>query len=202
MKKFLIAVILTFGLFSYSFVMSSPGSSADLSSEVGNYQGKWWINVGPIIGDSHSTSSNVYAASGFGINTSINIMPFQHQLLTLSTTSEGLIAAVPFFGLITDSDSTSDASLLYGLIGKNHYGYISFSTGISRVKFRDKSEFIFGNYNHTIKHSAVSIGLPFQSQIFWTPCRYFGLGIIGFANVNHIKNYYGGGLEIQTGVLR
>ncbi len=45
-------------------------------------------------------------------------------------------------------------------------------------------------------------GIPLQFQLFCTPSRVFGFGLIGFGNINKERSYYGGMLCIQLGKLR
>jgi hypothetical protein len=46
------------------------------------------------------------------------------------------------------------------------------------------------------------IGLPLETQVFWRPSRVFGLGLYGFADINHSQSFVGVTLGIQLGRLR
>jgi hypothetical protein len=70
-----------------------------------------------------------------------------------------------------------DVGALYGRSYKTGFAMISGSAGIA---------YVGGNANPTV-------GIPLESQIFWTPTRYFGIGVYGFGNIN-TKNSFGGAL--------
>jgi hypothetical protein len=46
------------------------------------------------------------------------------------------------------------------------------------------------------------IGLAMSGQIFWTPSRFFGIGLSGFANMNSNRSFYGAMLALRLGKLR
>lgn len=82
---------------------------------------------------------------------------------------------------------TWDIAGIYGKSYKSPQAMISFGTGIAFVNTNDLSE------------KSGTVGLPFESQIFWTPTRFFGVGIYGFGNINSIKSFGGALLGIQIG---
>lgn len=47
--------------------------------------------------------------------------------------------------------------------------------------------------------SAGTVGIPLESQIFWTPTEYFGIGIYAFGNVNTKQTFAGALLGLQIG---
>jgi hypothetical protein len=76
-----------------------------------------------------------------------------------------------------------DVAALYGRSYKTQHAMISGSLGLAYVG----------------PSSEGTVGLPLESQIFWTPTQYFGIGIYGFGNIN-TKNTFGGALlGIQLG---
>ena len=46
---------------------------------------------------------------------------------------------------------------------------------------------------------AGTVGLPLDTQIFWTPTEYFGVGVYGFGNINTKGSFGGALLGIQIG---
>ena len=77
-----------------------------------------------------------------------------------------------------------DVAALYGRSYKTTSAMISLGAGLGYVG---------------PSSSAGTIGLPLESQIFWTPTEYFGIGVYGFGNLN-TKNSFGGALlGIQIG---
>lgn len=45
-------------------------------------------------------------------------------------------------------------------------------------------------------------GFPLETQVFWRPSKVFGLGLYGFADINHSQSFAGVTLGIQLGRLR
>jgi hypothetical protein len=46
------------------------------------------------------------------------------------------------------------------------------------------------------------IGFPLETQVFWRPSKVFGIGLYGFADINHLQSFAGVTLGIQLGRLR
>ena len=46
------------------------------------------------------------------------------------------------------------------------------------------------------------IGFPLEAQAFWRPSKIFGVGLYGFADINHLHSFAGVTLGIQLGRLR
>lgn len=46
------------------------------------------------------------------------------------------------------------------------------------------------------------IGLPIEAQVFWRPCRFAGIGLYGFLNINAEETFWGCNLTLQAGRLR
>lgn len=169
----------------------------DSRSEFGCY----WFNVGVGAGsvhrgfDSNSTENEI--CPSFGINFS-------------SQVKKGLIS-IRFiyneemnFLRISPKPSVSDFGVLYGRMAKVSFGFVSISGGISYV-FGEQLGAYKGISNYTFNYETKTystIGIPFESQIFWTPRPNIGFGIYGFANINSERSFYGGLFCIQLGKLR
>jgi hypothetical protein len=46
------------------------------------------------------------------------------------------------------------------------------------------------------------LGFPVEAQAFWRPSKVFGIGLYGFADINHLQSFAGVTLGIQLGRLR
>lgn len=77
-----------------------------------------------------------------------------------------------------------DVGALYGRSYKTQYAMISGSAGVAYVG---------------PSSTAGTVGLPLESQIFWTPTRYFGIGVYGFGNINSKQSFAGALLGLQLG---
>jgi hypothetical protein len=77
-----------------------------------------------------------------------------------------------------------DAGALYGRSYKTQHAMISGSAGVGYVGPSSK---------------VGKVGIPLESQIFWTPTHYFGIGIYGFGNLNTKQSFGGALLGIQLG---
>ena len=48
----------------------------------------------------------------------------------------------------------------------------------------------------------MQLGFPIETQLFWRPLRFLGIGLYGFANMNSQESFCGGTLSLQVGKLR
>jgi hypothetical protein len=156
---------------------ASPMTAQGMAAQ---YKHPWWINGG--IGLTTGASSD--SPTDFGFNVSLNFQPTKHQLLTFRS------AGADFIG-----GDYYDYALMYGAISRNPNGYVSATTGISAVSF-NKSALIAENVT-----SSSAIGLPLEVQAFWTPVPNFGVGVIGYGNINDQRSFYGMVLAIQLANL-
>ena len=83
-----------------------------------------------------------------------------------------------------DKTQNWDAGVLYGRSYKTQHAMISLGAGVAYVG---------------PSSSAGTVGLPLESQIFWTPTDYFGIGVYGFGNLNTKSSFGGALLGIQIG---
>ncbi|MHB2148479.1 hypothetical protein ACX8XP_05435 [Calditrichota bacterium LG25] len=100
-----------------------------------------------------------------------------------------------------------DVGLLYGKSAKASYGLASIAAGIGvvgGVRRGDKIGSSGGFFEETYyeKLTFLTVGVPIETQLFWTPFSFVGIGIYGFANLNMEKSYWGGLFSIQFGKLR
>lgn len=119
-----------------------------------------------------------------------------------------------FFGLRADevfdaSDMREDIradeyAIIFGMSMNYQLGHLGFGTGISNVKdFSPGTPITFGG-SHIVRYEKIehsTIGLPIHFEAFFTPVRFFGIGVILFANINSSQSFGGFCLCIQFGKL-
>ena len=105
------------------------------------------------------------------------------------------------FFKVSPLENVWDLGVLYGRIARRSFGFASISGGLCLVGGVRRGSFEnLSNYTiHYDKHPYNTFGIPFESQLFWTPSPFIGFGIYGFANVNPDKSFFGGLFCIQLG---
>jgi hypothetical protein len=153
------------------------------------YANPWWVDVGAGVaglGDSHDFG----VLPGFSGAVDVNYMLSKHQLITARATDiSGLIFIADF--------NMQDAGLMYGLIQKWKYGYVSASAGVAYTH-TSLGLSLFGS-NSVAGESMVGIPLEINAGI--TPFQHLGFGVKLFANVNKQFIGYGALAEISVGHL-
>ncbi len=99
------------------------------------------------------------------------------------------------------AESVSDIGYLPGIVNKYRYGYMSLAAGVAYIYGQYKGDEIEGSslligtdYEKKRYHS---IGLPFQSELFFTPFEWFGVGFTGYADWNYYRPFWGVSLCVQ-----
>lgn len=173
------------------------------STEAYQGQGDWWVNLAGGGGYFIGLPSDVYNHGGvFALATgaSFNYRTAENQFLTARFTEFG-IAELDLDAIECDvfmhqiggrcrakSASAYDVSLLYGLIKKADYGYVSISAGPGLSHWNGNGITVTEHdgtsmyFPHTDPKTALSLAL--ESQAFWTPTKYFGIGLIALGNVS------------------
>lgn len=148
----------------------------------------YWFNAG---GGASSVQGGL-GESSFGVSPGVS---FSYQLGN-NLFSVRHVYNVEFqihvFGESSTPEAVWDVGALYGRIAKASYGFASISGGIS----------IVGEVRPYKERTFLTAGIPFETQLFWTPLPSFGIGIYGFANLNREKSFVGALLCIQIGKLR
>lgn len=88
-------------------------------------------------------------------------------------------------------ESASDFGILYGFAQKSSSHLASYGIGlgiVARGGYSDKRTFI--------------MGIPLEFQLFSRISSSFGIGLYGFANINHKKSFYGATLCLQFGKFK
>jgi hypothetical protein len=95
------------------------------------------------------------------------------------------------------SDGFSDVALLYGRATRAPSRTLaSLSLGLAVVD-GCRGEGLGG----CLDRPSV-IGFPVETQVSWRPAKFLGIGLYGFANINHWQSFAGVTLAIQLGRLR
>jgi hypothetical protein len=155
-----------------------------------DYSHTWWFNLGYGAGgatqNSGSYSSNNSGPAG---ELSFNYATTNHQLFSLRATgvSQGFA-----------NGGNQDVGVLYGVMNKTDQFMASLSGGLAYTSSIDNPTPL------TVDSSVTknTLGLPLETQLFWTPTKYVGLGVIGFGNINSTRSFGGVLLAIQLGKLK
>ena len=109
-----------------------------------------------------------------------------------------------------------DVGVLCGRIGriaKASYGFASISSGMSIVGGVRRGRYLGGTgewvgtsyyfgTSYYEENDFITVGIPVEGQLFWTPLAFFGIGFYGFANLNPEKSFVGALLCVQIGKLK
>lgn len=86
-------------------------------------------------------------------------------------------------------NSTRDVGFLGGFVEQGRYGHISLGSGLSIVTGRRSAE----------RSSAFpTLCVPIDLQAVFSPVRYLGIGVHGYATVTRQKNLIGAFLQLQV----
>lgn len=95
------------------------------------------------------------------------------------------------------SDGFSDVALLYGRATRAPERYqASVALGLA------VADGCTGSGLGGCRNRPSVFGLPLETQVFWRPSKFFGMGLYGFADINHLRSFAGVTLGIQLGRLR
>lgn len=198
------------------------------NSKVQDYSGTWWFNLGLGFGYLHDNHwhdlEHESETDGAVLGTiSFNYATFDNQLLTLRLTGVGEILddGTNSVNGTTDGaykdevhenfEGLTEIGVLYGLMHKSKYFLASAATGLAYVganyethQHKNDGDDFFddGTEFNQEKHTVSTIGLPLEAQVFLTPASFFGIGLIGTANVNSQVPFAGVMLGFQIGDLR
>jgi hypothetical protein len=173
------------------------------------YNNEWWLNAG--VGAAAGTNSGVplppipsyiYNAEkndaenvgGPAGEASLNLALTQHTLATARYVTSNNWNGNYGEGYFRE------AGLLYGVMAKARYGYISASAGVSYVNtgYTSGTDYLGVTFHDPDQKT---IGVPGEIQAFFTPIPYVGIGIIGFGDYNSHAPVAGAVLALQIGNL-
>jgi hypothetical protein len=202
MKKLLTALCLVAGVLPA--IADEPMADA---------KGTWWANfgAGPGVLTSHTADNadDDYDSSRNLSSISINYAHFSNQFIELRVSNLGhFIDFSCFVSCEEQLNKLQDIGLLYGIMKKEKWYTLGASVGLAYTDIEYKSgEKVYvpdGDYyttEYTYRNSQ-TLGLPAEAQLFYTPFKYFGIGLIGYLNINTEASGVGAMLAIQLGNLR
>ena len=94
-------------------------------------------------------------------------------------------------------DAGWDTGLLYGRAtrGRVYEAWAAMGVGLADGT---RSSSLFGQ-----EYQLPSVvGIPLEAHLTWTPANWFGLGLYGFADVNHSQSFAGVALGVELGLLQ
>ena len=172
------------------------------SDKTSTHNRHFWLNVALGVGGTKSIVGKRFRNyGGVAGELSLNYRLNYHWLLTAR--SIHLISYPYFNGRTTDcalfntsscdekQSWTSDKGVLMGYILQGDYGYGTLSLGLAHTEGITSAGSTKDEFN--------TIGFPLESQVFWTPSGFFGLGLIAFANINKYRWFGGTLLALQLG---
>ncbi len=152
---------------------------------------RWWLNIGAGLGNFHGENYPNEDIKGEGTaQISFNGMLSDHLFLTFATT------------VINESNNNDAAelALLLGYKDKKPSWYWSASAGVGYLEQRTTNYYYYRNssywYSSNRTDETDTLSIPVQGQLFWTPFKHFGIGLIGHASLGK-QQLYTGMLGIQ-----
>lgn len=105
--------------------------------------------------------------------------------------NDAALRTITLIGLIDGAEYTSDAGILCGLLYNGNLCQLSASAGLAYVEGRKNASFFNDKENFS------TLGVPLELQAFWKPFDHFGLGVIGFGNINSKRSFAGAVLALR-----
>ncbi|MFB6230042.1 MAG: hypothetical protein ABEL04_02705 [Salinibacter sp.] len=172
--RLLTCLFLLAGLLAVSagVLPASAQQSASGSDEATHRYG--WLNGGVGIGRTGLASS---VTGGAPVGDRVFVGGRYTQTKELNILSTGPVAAI------------WDAGPLVGLFEQGRWGHLSVASGATVVG---------GQRPDDPGTRSITLGVPLDAQVFFTPLRYVGVGVHGYANVNPGDNMLGWSLELQV----
>jgi hypothetical protein len=136
---------------------------------------RWWLNLGFGIGS--TTENDGRKVDGSAGQISFNGMITKKLFLSLASTHLG-----------HDDDDVRELALLLGYKNKNPNWYWSVGAGIANLEIQRR---VYYNYYSSTWYNYGSyvdernrFAVPVEGQLFWTPFKHFGIGVIGHASLS------------------
>ncbi|MGE3320507.1 MAG: hypothetical protein AB7I18_14550 [Candidatus Berkiella sp.] len=134
---------------------------------------RWWVNLGMGVGTAFNSGDNT--AGGSAAQLSFNGMITNNLFITLESTGMGR----------DYSREAHDVGLLLGYKSRRPNWYWSIGAGIAHYEYETMHSW-WNSRNYRYSSGAA---MPVQGQLFWTPVKHLGIGLIGHAVVS--KDSYG-----------
>lgn len=150
--------------------------------------GDWWLSWG--IGAGFGQHID-----GMGSNWSFNYQLSRHQIMSAHMggifNAKRFGAIDPFYGFVTTpmlinpgDGFAGDIGPMYGYVRHFSHAIFSIAAGLGYVRSRDNN--FADGCRASIKNT---IGVPFESQLFWSYHRRKGIGLMVYGNANSNKSY-------------
>lgn len=163
----------------FAFLLQSTVLFAQNDSDC-DYTRQWWLNIGAGVGtvsNNHDSDLNGDLAT----HLSFNGMITKNLFMTLEWT--GIVKDHNYYR----SEEAREFGLLLGFISKRPSWYWSAATGIGASRY-EKQYIRYSNYNYfssyTVTEGGTEFAVPVEGQLFWTPFKHFGVGVIGHVAVS------------------
>ena len=103
------------------------------------------------------------------------------------------------FGTRTGTD-VGEISIMYGRAGGGAVGVRSISAGVGLVSGEHRRR--GGGFSPQVEEFGPTVGIPIEAQFIFSPIRFLGVGVTGFANLNAEASFAGALLSLHLGKLR
>jgi hypothetical protein len=170
------------GLIVFCFLM---GSFSTLKSQTVQERHPWWVNLG---------AGPALIGTNFAMDAGM-VYCYQFENSLLSARILGITNYNPTVQRIDHSSTIykmTDYGVLYGPIWRFGKSYVSIAAGIGLVRAAKETS-ASGSTNS-------SISLPLETQWFWRPTDFVGVGIYFYTSVNFEKSFIGALFCAQLGM--
>ncbi len=145
---------------------------------------RWWLNLGAGIGN----ASSDYANDLNNLNSE-----GASQLSFNGMITDNLFMTLGWTGIYNNDNWDKDnevreLGLLLGYKSKRPNWYWSAATGVGASRYEtqyrvyNSSNYYYYSYKAT--ESTTYFAVPVEGQLFWTPFKHFGIGLVGHASVS------------------
>jgi hypothetical protein len=145
----------------------------------------WWVSLGAgpsLVGSTFSMNAGM-----------VYCYQFEHSVM-----SARMIGVTNKNPTVQEIDPThvnykfSDYSVLYGPLWQSEQAYVSIGAGIGLVRaaYETPSSIV----------ARTSVSLPLETQWFWRPTRFAGIGFYTYASLNFEKHLFGAIMCAQLGM--
>lgn len=141
---------------------------------------RWWLNLGVGVGNASSDYANdLNNLNGeVASQLSFNGMITDNLFMTLGWTGIYNKDGVDY------DNEVREIGLLLGYKSKRPNWYWAAATGIGASHYETQYQ-VYNRYSfYRVTESTTNFAVPVEGQLFWTPFKHFGIGLIGHASVS------------------
>lgn len=132
---------------------------------------RWWWNLGVGAGVASNDSHNFSAPA---VQLSFNGMLTETLFTTLEWTSV----------YNHDDEAARELGLLLGYRSKHANWFWTAAAGIGATRYEQERYYYRSYYSYHYTEENTNLSVPVEAQIFYTPFKHFGVGLIGHASVS------------------